>query len=386
MQPPPVNQARVLTGCKGLQSLIDALLSRNYEVLGPTVRDGAIVYDTIARTADLPVGRIDQQEAGRYRLQQRDDEALFGFSVGPQSWKRFLHPPVESLWTMRQGDGGVTISDSAARDRKFAFMGVRACEIQAIAIQDRVLREGPYPDAAYAMRRQDAFIVAVNCGQAGGTCFCVSMQTGPKANSGFDLALTELLDGDQHDFLVEVGSPAGAQLLELLPYRHAMDADLAFAERVIARTASQMGRTLNTTGIKELLQSNLDHPRWDEVAQRCLSCGNCTMVCPTCFCTTVEDHGDLTGSCAERVRKWDSCFTLDFSYLHGGSVRSTSRSRYRQWMTHKLANWIDQFGTSGCVGCGRCITWCPVGIDITQEAAAIRSNPNAGKGEQHGRS
>src|ERR1022692_414447 len=230
MQPPPVNQARVLTGCKGLQSLIDALLSRNYEVLGPTVRDGAIVYDTIARTADLPVGRIDQQEAGRYRLQQRDDEALFGFSVGPQSWKRFLHPPVESLWTMRQGDGGVTISDSAARDRKFAFMGVRACEIHAIAIQDRVLREGPYPDAAYAMRRQDAFIVAVNCGQAGGTCFCVSMQTGPKANSGFDLALTELLDGDSHHFLVEVGSDAGAELLERVPHHPAAGAQTGAAD------------------------------------------------------------------------------------------------------------------------------------------------------------
>jgi ferredoxin len=212
------------------------------------------------------------------------------------------------------------------------------------------------------------------------------MQTGPKASSGFDLALTELLNGDSHHFLVEVGSKAGAELLEQLPHRAAADAHLEAAEAVVARTASQMGRSLDTDGIKELLQSNLDHPRWDEVAERCLTCGNCTMVCPTCFCTTVEDHSDLSGTSAERVRKWDSCFTLDFSYLHGGSVRSTARSRYRQWMTHKLASWFDQFGTSGCVGCGRCITWCPVGIDITQEAAAIRSTPNAGKGEQHGRS
>ena len=93
------------------------------------------------------------------------------------------------------------------------------------------------------------------------------------------------------------------------------------------------------------------------------------MVCPTCFCTTVEDHTDLTGQTAERVRRWDSCFTADFSYIHGGSVRTETKSRYRQWITHKLASWIDQFGTSGCVGCGRCMTWCPVGIDITAEAA-----------------
>jgi formate hydrogenlyase subunit 6/NADH:ubiquinone oxidoreductase subunit I len=381
---PAVNATVQIITCESLQALIDALRKHDYQVLGPTVRDGAIVYDTIAHVADLPAGWKDHQEAGRYRLERRADDALFGFAVGPQSWKRYLHPPVEKLWTVNQGDGGVTLSNRVANAPKFAFLGVRACELHAIAIQDRVFVDGPYPDAAYAMRRQDAFIIAVNCGQAGGTCFCVSMQTGPKASSGFDLALTELLEGDSHQFLVEVGSQAGAELLEQVPHSQATDANLAAAEAVVTRTASQMGRSLDTVGIKELLQDNLDHPRWDEVAERCLTCGNCTMVCPTCFCTTVEDHSDLTGTSAERVRQWDSCFTLDFSYLHGGSVRSTARSRYRQWMTHKLASWFDQFGTSGCVGCGRCITWCPVGIDITEEAAAIRSTPNARKGVKHG--
>ncbi len=379
-----VNQAALLNTPAGMQALIDALGVRGYQVLGPTVRDGAIVYDTISQVADLPAGWTDHQEAGRYRLERRGDGALFGYAVGPQSWKRFLHPPVETLWSMRRDSAGVMISSAPAATVKWAFLGVRACEIHAIAIQDRVLREGPYPDDAYAMRRQDVFIVAVNCGQAGGTCFCVSMRTGPKATSGFDLALTELIDGDSHRFLVEAGSDAGAELIAQLPQEPASDEQRTAAEAVVARAAGQMGRRLDTAGIKELLQSNADHPRWDEVAERCLTCGNCTMVCPTCFCTTVEDHSDLSATTAERVRKWDSCFTMDFSYLHGGSVRSTARSRYRQWMTHKLANWFDQFGTSGCVGCGRCITWCPVGIDITQEAAAIRSAPNAGKGAQHG--
>jgi ferredoxin len=384
MPPSPTESIRALVDCAGLQALIEALASRSYHVLGPTVRDGAVVYDAISGIADLPAGWTDAQEAGRYRLQRRNDEALFGYAVGPHSWKRFLHPPIESLWTMRRSDGKVTISDSAAPERRFAFLGVRACELQAIAIQDRVLCDGPYPDTAYAMRRQEAFLVAVNCGQAGGTCFCASMQTGPKAKAGFDLALTELMDGGRHDFLVEVGSPAGASLLEQLPSRPASAADRASADRVIARTAGEMGRTLETAGLKELLQSNFDHPRWDEVAARCLSCGNCTMVCPTCFCTTIEDHSDLEGASAERLRKWDSCFTLGFSYLHGGSVRTSPRSRYRQWMTHKLASWFDQFGTSGCVGCGRCITWCPTGIDITEEAAAIRTSANQAKEAKHG--
>ena len=373
-----------LIAVEGLQALIEALAAGGYPVLGPTVRDDAIIYDELARITDLPAGWTDHQEAGRYRLERRGDSAYFGFAVGPHSWKRFLHPPVESLWTMRQGDDGVRISSAATTAPKFAFLGVRSCELHAIAIQDRVLRDGQFQDTAYAMRRQDAFIVAVNCGQAGGTCFCVSMQTGPKAHSGFDLALTELLDGDSHQFLVDVGSRAGAELLERVPHRPATQAEGAAAAAVVARTAGQMGRSLNTDGIKELLQGNPEHPRWDQVAERCLTCGNCTMVCPTCFCTTVEDHSDLTGLSAERVRKWDSCFTMDFSYLHGGGVRTTARGRYRQWMTHKLASWFDQFGTSGCVGCGRCITWCPVGIDITEEAAAIRANPNARQEEHHG--
>jgi ferredoxin len=363
-----------------LQSLIDALAAGGYEVLGPTLHDGAIVYDEIARVDDLPAGWTDRQEAGRYQLERRNDGALFGFAVGPQSWKRFLHPPVETLWTAHKRADGITVAPGERTSAKFAFIGVRACELHAIAIQDRVLCDGPYADPAYAARRRDAFIVAVNCGQAGGTCFCVSMQTGPKADSGFDLALTELLAGNTHEFLLEVGSEAGAALLAKVPHRPASHAHIKSAAAVVAQTAGQMGRSLQTEGLKELLQRNPNHPRWDQVAERCLSCGNCTMVCPTCFCTTVEDHNDLTGVSAERIRKWDSCFTLDFSYVHGGSVRTSSKSRYRQWMTHKLASWIDQFGTSGCVGCGRCVTWCPVGIDITAEVAAIRAAPQAAKG------
>ena len=380
----PAQRVHAVIARDDLQALIDALSGRGYQVLGPTVRDGAIIYDNIARTQDFPVGWTERQEAGRYHLEHRDDGALFGFAVGPQSWKRFLHPPVISMWTARKGDDGNFAIDASDDPPKFAFIGVRACELSAIAVQDKVFCDGPYPDVTYAGRRRDAFIVAVNCGEAGGTCFCVSMQTGPKAETGFDLALTELLDDSRHDFLVEVGSDAGADMLRGVPHRDATQTDLDAAEKIVARTAGQMGRALDTDGIKELLLGNLNHPRWDEVAGRCLACANCTMVCPTCFCTTVEDHSDLTGTSAERVRKWDSCFTMDFSYIHGGSVRKAARSRYRQWMTHKLATWIDQFGTSGCVGCGRCITWCPVGIDITEEAAAIRANPGPAKGTEHG--
>jgi sulfhydrogenase subunit beta (sulfur reductase) len=371
------SKARLTVTPHGLQGMIDALASLGYRTLGPTVRDGAIVYDDVNGLADLPAGWTERQDAGSYALEQREDGAYFGYAVGPHSWKQFLHPPIEKLWSATRDEGGnVVFSTPEVPREKIAFIGVRACEIRAIAIQDKVFCDGPHPDTAYAARRSDAFILAVNCGEAGGTCFCVSMDAGPKADSGFDLALTELIDKGGHRFLVEVGSDRGAQLMETVPHERATENEIHAAEAIVKATASRMGRRLDTNDIKELLQDNLEHPRWDDVAARCLTCGNCTMVCPTCFCTTVEDHSDLTTKTAERVRKWDSCFTMDFSYIHGGSVRPSARSRYRQWMTHKLANWIDQFGTSGCVGCGRCISWCPVGIDITEEAAAIREAPD----------
>jgi ferredoxin len=363
----------------GLDELLAALGRRGFTPIGPTVRDGAIVYDEIATIDDLPAGWTDEQDGGHYRLRRRDDEALFGYAVGPQSWKRFLHPPELKLWRARRGeDGALEVSEEADDAPAYAFIGVRSCELHAIAIQDRVMMDGEYPDPFYRARREGAFIVAVNCTVAGGTCFCVSMETGPRAESGYDLALTEVIEDGRHYFVCESGSERGAELIAELPRAEAGPAELNAAEAGVARAAADQGRAMETAGIKELLYDNYEHPRWDEVSERCLTCGNCTMVCPTCFCTTVEDSSDLSGETAERTRLWDSCFTMDFSYIHGGSVRATPRSRYRQWMTHKLATWIDQFGTSGCVGCGRCITWCPVAIDITEEVAAIRATDGLG--------
>ena len=359
-----------------LATLLEVLRSDGWQLAGPTIRDGAIVYAEIAGIVDLPAGWTDEQEAGTYRLRRRDDDALFGYAVGPQSWKPFFLPPRLRLLRADRDGKSFTVTPDAPAARKVALIGARGCDLAAIAVQDHALRDGEHPDPHYAARREDVFIVAVNCGQAGGTCFCVSMGTGPRVRSGFDLALTELHVGE-HRFLVEVGSERGAALLGRVGTRAATPDERRDADAVVERTAAAMGRTLDTQGIRELFARSYEHPRWDEIATRCLACANCTLVCPTCFCTTVEDTTDLTGDHAERWRRWDSCFTSDFTHLHGGSVRASTRSRYRQWLTHKLATWIDQFGTSGCVGCGRCITWCPVGIDLTEETHALR----AGNGE-----
>jgi sulfhydrogenase subunit beta (sulfur reductase) len=364
-----------------LNLLFDALRDRGYTVVGPTVRQEAIVYDELPSASALPMGWTDEQAPGSYRLKRREDDALFGYAVGPHSWKRFLFPPVTPLFSASRDGQAVLTEDPEPPVPKYAFIGVRACELAAIDVQDRVFVRPDTQDPVYGARREGAFLVAVNCAEAGGTCFCVSMGTGPKVTQGYDLALTELLSEDEHLFLVEVGSERGAEVIAGLPSAPAAEEHLMTADRIVERTAASMGRTMDTDGIKELLYRNLEHPRWDDVAARCLACGNCTLACPTCFCSSVEDSSDLAGDEAGRQRVWDSCFTLDHSYLHGGSVRGSTRSRYRQWMTHKLATWIDQFGTSGCVGCGRCITWCPVGIDITEEVAAIRATDRGDREE-----
>lgn len=356
--------------------LIEALHARGYTVVGPTLRDQAIVYEELESVEDLPIGWTDEHEGGHYRVKRRDDAALFGYVSGPHSWKHFLHPPRLRLFRSHRDQAGdlgfETETDSPVP--RYAFLGVRSCDLHAIAIQDRVFLGSGYTDTPYARRREGIFTIAVNCGTAGATCFCVSMQTGPAVSrkTPHDLALTEIIDADRHFFLVTPSSYAGEEVLAELPSVKAGKEEIAAAQSRVDRTAAHMGRQMKADDVKELLYKNLEHPRWDDVAARCLTCANCTMVCPTCFCTTVEDVTDLTGDHAERWRRWDSCFTMDFTYMHGGSVRQSGRSRYRQWMTHKLATWHDQFGSSGCVGCGRCITWCPVGIDITEEVAAIR--------------
>jgi sulfhydrogenase subunit beta (sulfur reductase) len=369
----------VILETSNFQGLLDALRRNGYQTVGPKIRDGAVIYDEVKCISDLPVGWQDVQDGGFYRLTQSGTETLFGYVLGPHSWKKYLHPPMVRLWQARREGQGFRILRGQDKTRKYALIGVRSCEIRALAIQDRVFDTGAFFDPIYRSRREGILVVAVNCTRPGGTCFCASMNTGPKSKSGFDIALTEILDQDRHYFVAEPGSERGVDLLHEIPWHPAGDSEKNKASTLLEEASRKMGRSMVPSKHEAIFTENFEHPHWEEVAKRCLTCGNCTLVCPTCFCNNVGDSNALTGEYAEHWRKWDSCFTEDFSYIHGGSVRASAKSRYRQWLTHKLATWITQFGTSGCVGCGRCITWCPVGIDITEEAKAILEDPSYGK-------
>ena len=361
----------VLLDVTGVEGVLSELRRLGHTLIGPTRRDGAIVLDEITSTADLPQGWGDEQGPGRSRLHRRDDDAWFGWAVGPTTWRRFLSPPVRELWRARRDGHGFELVVDDAPAPPLALIGVRPCDLVALGIQDRVAAGGPCPDTDLLQIHRDAFVLAVSCGAPAATCFCASTGTGPRAGEGADLTMIELVDDAGHRFVVEATSARGAEVLASVPHPTATEADQRAADAVIAAATAAQSRTLPDRDACARLVTRAEHPHWADVAERCLSCASCTLVCPTCFCSRIADRTDLAGDEAWRSQRWDSCFSLDHSFIHGGSIRADVRARYRQWLTHKLATWWDQLDTSGCVGCGRCITWCPAGIDLTVEARAI---------------
>lgn len=355
-----------------LQDLINCVLKAGYTCIGPQVRDGAIVYDHLERSEQLPWGISDEQKPGHYRLHSGPKHQAFAWANGPQGIKPLVFQPRESVWRVSRDEitGRLDFKAAPAAAKPTAILGARPCDLHALAIQDKVFLEGPYKDAHYAAYRSNLFLIAVNCTQSSDNCFCVSAGGYPRAQGRHDLAMTEIDEG----FVLTSHSPQGQQLLKPLALSPATLKHCQQADRRITHAAKQQTKTLpfnNEQPLRDALFDNLEHDRWDNVAQRCLSCGNCTQVCPTCFCSATVQNPTLDGQQSELVREWDSCFTQGHSDVSKKILRDDTRKRYRQWLTHKLGSWHDQFGTSGCVGCGRCITWCPTGIDITEEAHAL---------------
>jgi len=363
-----------------LDHLLAVIKSMGYEIVGPKVKDHTIIHDSLESADELPVGYTSQQEPGKYKLIQSGNQNFFDVTTGPHSWKQYFFPPKSEMMRFHKenGNGTWSIEDGLGEPPRYAMLGVRPCDLAAIEVQDKVFMRDEWCDPLYRDRRSNALIIAVNCLEPCSTCFCTSMGTGPDAKGGFDLCLTEL----ENNFLVEIGSEAGRMAFsrKSISWQPASAFMLQNAQKGLAAARAKMGNALpDPESLKEQLLGNLDHPRWEEVAKRCMSCGSCTQVCPTCFCWDAYDSTLLPGDTIIRERVWDSCFNPDFSYVFGGSIRPNTKSRYRQWLTHKFASWYDQFGTSGCVGCGRCITWCPAGIDHIEEITAVR-----GEGIQEG--
>ncbi len=351
-----------------LQTLLNVLIRAGYHCIGPQVRDGAIVFDALEKVSQLPQGVKDVQSPGKYRLETTGSARYFAWATGPQALKPLTFAPRETFWRVSRNDKKeLKFVETLPDVKPTAVIGVRACDMAALHLQDQHFCYQEYADNYYNQRRRALFLIAVDCAHPADTCFCHSTGDGPAATSGFDMALTELDDG----FMVQVKSEKGREILAELPVLEVTEAQQAKAADQHQAAIQAQTRSLPSRNLQKALFANLEHPRWQDVAARCLSCTNCTSVCPTCFCHSEADLATLDGDSSEHYRQWDSCFTPGHSYMHSFVLRDSNELRYRQWLTHKLGSWHEQYGRSGCVGCGRCITWCPVGIDITEEANAI---------------
>ncbi len=351
-----------------LGTLLDTLRDAGYRTIGPQLREGAIIYDELTSIEQLPQGVQDQQAPGHYRLEPQQTQRLFAWANGPQALKPFLFAPRETLWrSQRDAQGKLHFEEVQPDVEPMAIIGARPCDIAALFIHDKHFLQQENADPYYRARREKLLVVAVNCSHPADTCFCASTGDGPQAHYGFDIALTELDDG----FLLEAHNQRGRELLEQLPSQNASEVHYQQAEQQHQQAVEQQQRHLPSRDLCSKLFDNLEHPQWQKIGERCLSCGNCTAVCPTCFCHSESELASLEMNNSEHVREWDSCFSPGHSYIHGITIRPDATSKYRQWMTHKLGSWHHQYGRSGCVGCGRCISWCPAAIDLTEEANAI---------------
>lgn len=349
-------------------ALLDMLASAGFDCIGPQVRQGAIVFDRLEKVEQLPAGWQDEQQTASYRLHQTGSPYWFDWANGASAIKPYAFTPQESLWKVsRDASGRLSFHSLPPTARKTAIIGVRACDLVALAIQDQHFLYGKFADPYYKARRDNLLLIGVNCTHAAATCFCVSTGDGPEIHDGYDLLLSEIDEG----FIVASRTIQGEQIAGQLPLTAASDAQLSLARQRM-QVACDQQRSLPT---RLSLYDRPNHPHWQEIGARCLACGNCTSVCPTCFCHQEVEQPSLDGNTSTHDRRWDTCFQPGHSYIHGWQVRSNATEYYRQWLSHKLDGWHEQFQRSGCTGCGRCITWCPAGIDLTEEVKALASTP-----------
>ena len=359
-----------------LQQLLNTLASKGYNCIGPQVRDGAIIFDQLESIDQLPQGFNDQQAPGSYTLSKNNSTKFFDWANGPQAIKPNLFSPREKIWQSAQADDGkISFKTTEPEPEAIAIIGVRACDVAAMKIQDQHFLQQEFVDPYYKTRRENLLLIAVNCSHPADTCFCHSTGDGPFVDDGADIVLTEL----EHGFLIDAQTSKGKSLLEGFELQNSSNEQLNESESIKANASKQkrqlpkfdirsglFSKLKTRADIRSRLFSKSNDDVWNKIAEECLSCGNCTSVCPTCFCHSETEVPELDGKSSAHYREWDSCFTQGHSYIHGITIRAETNQRYRQWLTHKFSTWFDQYGRSGCVGCGRCITWCPVGIDVIE--------------------
>lgn len=322
-----------------LPKFIELLRNLGYEVFGPKQKEGVLVLDRVENGVelDLPLTMLPP--------------------------KKLFFPPREILYSYERVEGRVVLQDPLeSLSKPLAVIGIRPCDLNGLLILDRVFK-GEFKDPFYLERRERAFLACFHCREPAEYCFCDAMGAGPSIEKGYDLLATDL--GDRYFF--RSGSEAGERVLKDEVFKDALEEDRAQAQAELERLKSKLRSGLNIRGLAERIKTKFWSRFWDERTSKCVLCGACNLVCPTCYCFTVVDETDFTGEKGKRVRVWDPCHFKGFALIAGGlNFRGDRISRIKLRIYHKLCYSVEQRGTYDCVGCGRCIEYCPAHIDLRE--------------------
>ena len=325
-----------------LEGFLEGLL-QDCLVFGPVKKDDLLLLDRIESTKDLVLGQGNTMNSVK--------DALF--------------PQTERFFAYRHGEKGVEIDRPSAEERSLVLFGVRPCDAQGLLLLDRVFG-GARPDPYYCNKRDKTVIIGMACKTPDPACFCLALGGGPCSIKGSDLLLIDI--GDQ--YLVKAGTPKGMAFFQDKAFEDADDKIIAKASLVESEAEESMNReALGQIGVGKALEKRLEtlfnDPIWDGITESCLGCGVCTYLCPTCHCFDILDES--AQSAGERIRVWDSCqFPLFTRQASGFNPRPSSRERFRQRIMHKFCYLPKNENLPGCVGCGRCVTKCPVNLDIRE--------------------
>ncbi len=338
---------------EGFDSLLARLIN-DYQVIAPVKQEEQVLLRNVSDPADI---------------------YLEFKGVPLSSPKRFLFPEKEILFTYETTDSKeeVVIYDKyeELKNVSHILIGIRPCDIKALLILDKVLM-GEYHDPYYAVRRRNAVIIGLTCNEPAETCFCTFTDSGPDAEEGFDLLLTDLDDV----FFVKIGSKRGERLIKLNLdlFRRPSEEDYKERYKVLKNVREKINQQKlpNLLNLYEPMVKLFNNEIWDKYGKSCVACGKCNFICPTCRCFNIYDDPNLDAKSGKRVRAWDSCHFLSFTQVAGGVIfRKERPSRVKQRIYHKYCYSIDEIGLISCVGCGRCIDVCSANIDIREALAEV---------------
>jgi ferredoxin len=289
-----------------------------------------------------------------------DDEPFFAYLNSKNAPKNIFFPHTETMMKYTRTPQGMVFSSEVNEAGQSVLFGVRPCDAHSFVVLDKLFDQEKYKDQYYIAKRQNTTVITLACVKPPyATCFCTSVDGEPVSSEGADILLTDIGD----EYLVELVTEKGAKLAGYFGDTKADAPAEAKKAELAAKAKEAIKSKVPAHEVKPILDKNFDHPFWDTIHAKCLACGTCTYLCPTCHCFDISD--EVVGSDGIRLRSWDSCmFPLFTKETSGHNPRPSQKERWRQRTMHKFKYYIDMFNTIGCVGCGRCVMYCPVNLDI----------------------